>query len=240
MRFTKELQQSSSQVLSQHKQLKSKCQNIFLPQSYCVCGLLPSSGDFGSRNKTFRKLDLFPYSGERGGVQCLRLARSKGTNWVGVFSLPSPEDGNRSSFGNVVFLLTKTAEIINRKFVCYTLLSEPFKIYSFSRSVLHFPFNLSCHHSFFLGIFPLFSSSLLIPLFHSFILSLFLIVHTNLPLVSLPTLMKTQLNSVALFRKRTTPTERPPLVGELSSNFCRFRVTRGHRNGFPRPLLSCF
>jgi hypothetical protein len=34
--------------------------------------------------------------------QWLRLALSKGANRVGV-SLPSPEDGNRSSFRNVVF-----------------------------------------------------------------------------------------------------------------------------------------
>jgi hypothetical protein len=27
-------------------------------------------------------------------------------------------------------------------------------------------------------------------------------------------------NSVALVRERTIPTERPPLVGEVSANFC--------------------
>jgi hypothetical protein len=27
-------------------------------------------------------------------------------------------------------------------------------------------------------------------------------------------------NSVAVVRKRTIPTERPPLVGEVSANFC--------------------
>jgi hypothetical protein len=31
---------------------------------------------------------------------------------------------------------------------------------------------------------------------------------------------KTKLNSVALVRKRTIPTERPPLVGEVSANLC--------------------
>jgi len=31
---------------------------------------------------------------------------------------------------------------------------------------------------------------------------------------------KTKLNSVALVRERTIPTERPPLVGEVSANFC--------------------
>jgi hypothetical protein len=31
---------------------------------------------------------------------------------------------------------------------------------------------------------------------------------------------KTKLNSVALVRERTIPTERPPLVGEVSANVC--------------------
>jgi hypothetical protein len=34
------------------------------------------------------------------------------------------------------------------------------------------------------------------------------------------TVILTKLNSVALARKRTTPTERPPLVGEVSAKFC--------------------
>jgi hypothetical protein len=41
-------------------------------------------------------------------------------------------------------------------------------------------------------------------------------------------------NSVALVRKRTIPNERPPLVGEVSANFCGQRVSRGQRNGPPR------
>jgi hypothetical protein len=32
--------------------------------------------------------------------------------------------------------------------------------------------------------------------------------------------LRTELNSVGLVRKRTIPTERPPLVGEVSANFC--------------------
>ena len=32
--------------------------------------------------------------------------------------------------------------------------------------------------------------------------------------------LKTKLNSVALVRERTIPTKRPPLVGEVSANFC--------------------
>jgi hypothetical protein len=47
-----------------------------------------------------------------------------------------------------------------------------------------------------------------------------------------------QINSVAIVRKRTIPTERPPLVGEVSANFCGYRVLRGQRNEFPRPLIS--
>jgi hypothetical protein len=31
---------------------------------------------------------------------------------------------------------------------------------------------------------------------------------------------KKKLHSVAVVRKRTIPTERPPLVGEVSANFC--------------------
>jgi hypothetical protein len=31
---------------------------------------------------------------------------------------------------------------------------------------------------------------------------------------------KLKLNSVTSLRKQTTPTERPPLVGEVSANFC--------------------
>jgi hypothetical protein len=34
------------------------------------------------------------------------------------------------------------------------------------------------------------------------------------------TKLKTKLNTVALVRERTIPTERPPLVREVSANFC--------------------
>jgi hypothetical protein len=47
-------------------------------------------------------------------------------------------------------------------------------------------------------------------------------------------------NSVDLVLKRSIPTERPPLVGEVSHNFCRYRVLRGQRNEFPRPLICIF
>jgi hypothetical protein len=51
---------------------------------------------------------------------------------------------------------------------------------------------------------------------------------------------KLHLNFVALVRERTIPTERPPLVGEVSANFCGLRMSRGQRNGFPRSLISVF
>jgi hypothetical protein len=35
-----------------------------------------------------------------------------------------------------------------------------------------------------------------------------------------PTALPKKLNSVAVVRKRTIPTERPPLVGEVSANLC--------------------
>jgi hypothetical protein len=42
-------------------------------------------------------------------------------------------------------------------------------------------------------------------------------------------------NSVALFRKYTIPTERPPLA-----NFCGYRMLHGQCNKFPRSLISVF
>jgi hypothetical protein len=50
----------------------------------------------------------------------------------------------------------------------------------------------------------------------------------------------TKLNSVALVLEQTIPTERPPLVGEVTANFCGKRLSRGQRNGFPRWLISVF
>jgi hypothetical protein len=46
---------------------------------------------------------------------------------------------------------------------------------------------------------------------------------------------KQQTNSVALVRELTIPTERQPLVGEVSANFCGQKELRGQRNEFPRP-----
>jgi hypothetical protein len=40
-------------------------------------------------------------------------------------------------------------------------------------------------------------------------------------------------NSVALVRERIIPTELPLLFGEVSANFCGWKVLRGQRNGFP-------
>jgi hypothetical protein len=52
----------------------------------------------------------------------------------------------------------------------------------------------------------------------SFILMLFVTVYEQgCPVI----LGVTNSNSVALVRERTLPTERPPLVGEVSANVCR-------------------
>jgi hypothetical protein len=50
--------------------------------------------------------------------------------------------------------------------------------------------------------------------------------------------VSSKLNSVTLVRKRTIPTERPPLVGEVSADFffAGKRVLRGKGNEFLRPL----
>jgi hypothetical protein len=42
-------------------------------------------------------------------------------------------------------------------------------------------------------------------------------------------------NSVALVCERTIPIEQKLLVGEVGANFCGWRVSRGQRNGSPRP-----
>jgi hypothetical protein len=41
-----------------------------------------------------------------------------------------------------------------------------------------------------------------------------------------------------LVRKRTIPTDRPPLVGEVSANF--LQIDGGQRNRFPWSLISVF
>jgi hypothetical protein len=41
-----------------------------------------------------------------------------------------------------------------------------------------------------------------------------------------------------LVATRTTTTKRPPLVGEVSANFCWYRVSCGKRSGHPRQLIS--
>jgi hypothetical protein len=41
--------------------------------------------------------------------------------------------------------------------------------------------------------------------------------------------------SVAWVRERTIPTERPPLVGEVSANICGWRMPRGKHDGSLRP-----
>ena len=47
-----------------------------------------------------------------------------------------------------------------------------------------------------------------------------------------------KLNSVALVRERTIPTERPPPVGEVVPTFAGRGVSRGQRNESPRPFSN--
>jgi hypothetical protein len=51
---------------------------------------------------------------------------------------------------------------------------------------------------------------------------------------------KTGLLNMASALERTTPTERPPLVGEVSANFCGYRVPRGQREGSLRPYSRLY
>jgi hypothetical protein len=44
-----------------------------------------------------------------------------------------------------------------------------------------------------------------------------------------------KLNSVASVRERSISTEQTPLVGEVTDNFCGYRVSRGQRKGSLRP-----
>jgi hypothetical protein len=54
-------------------------------------------------NTSFRKLDLFPSSGENVvWTYCMSLTVSNGPDWC-MYSQPSLRDGNRSSLQNVVF-----------------------------------------------------------------------------------------------------------------------------------------
>ena len=50
----------------------------------------------------------------------------------------------------------------------------------------------------------------------------------------------TYINSMALVRERTIPTERPPPSAKLVPTFADKGVSRGQRNGSPRPLISVF
>jgi hypothetical protein len=49
---------------------------------------------------------------------------------------------------------------------------------------------------------------------------------------------QTKLKFVAWVRDRTKPTERPPLVGEASANFCSYRVPRDQRDRSLRRILG--
>jgi hypothetical protein len=61
------------------------------------------SKELEDKNTTFQKLDLFPSLGEGRYLLCSVPQKD-------LTSIPSPEDGNRSSFRNVVFLSSNSLE----------------------------------------------------------------------------------------------------------------------------------
>jgi hypothetical protein len=75
----------------------------------CACVITTFTADFLVISRRI-SLVSSDYVNLTGVLQWLRLALSKGSNWVRVFSSPSPEDGNRSSFRNDVFLLRKSPD----------------------------------------------------------------------------------------------------------------------------------
>ena len=72
------------------------------------------------------------------------------------------------------------------------------------------------------------------------VLILYVVVVDSSFIIYLNIYIKLHINSVAIVRERTIPTERPPPVGEVSANFADRGVSRGQRNGSPRPLISVF
>jgi hypothetical protein len=52
--------------------------------------------------------------------------------------------------------------------------------------------------------------------------------------------LRSKKNSVALVRKRTIPTERPPLVGEVSANFLRIEGVAWSARRIPTAVISVF
>jgi hypothetical protein len=80
---------------------------VYNTQNYWVFGLCPSSGFeiIRRKNTTFRKLDLFPSLGEGRHLLCWVPYKELTSITGRSRCLPSPEEGNRSSFRNIVFFL---------------------------------------------------------------------------------------------------------------------------------------
>jgi hypothetical protein len=71
-------------------------------QNYWDFGLCPSSGILETRKQHFGNWNCFCPQVKGEDTYSIGLALSKGPDRVGVFP-PSPEDGNRSRFQNIVF-----------------------------------------------------------------------------------------------------------------------------------------
>jgi hypothetical protein len=78
---------------------------IWMPQDYWVFGRCPSSGILTHKNTTFRKLDLFPSSGDEGTTSAL-LGPSEKTNvnhWTPPPNLRTETDVVSETFSSIVF-----------------------------------------------------------------------------------------------------------------------------------------
>jgi hypothetical protein len=93
-------------VLSQTYQLRLESCNMAINSNYSVSGLCPQPGILNARKRNFRKLRLFPSSGDGWETPTLlslleRANPNHLANRVGV--PPSPEDGNRCSLRKLRF-----------------------------------------------------------------------------------------------------------------------------------------
>jgi hypothetical protein len=117
----------------------------FVAAGTCVTEPLPSNGHISHNifllppfSKDWSQAFILAIIIQTLVVQWLRLALSKGPNRADVSPSPSSEDGNRSSFRNVVFLRISVDGQSSKpsNFECYTPWSELFWNYVCSHSAL--------------------------------------------------------------------------------------------------------
>jgi hypothetical protein len=126
----------------------------------------------------------------------------------------------------LIFGLYRNSDAPHVKLICLALCESLQKYDSVNKPTI-FPWNTTCYdrHNAFI------SSD--IPTCSGLNVRLRSRVHLYVPI---PIIHIYFLYSVALVRKRTIPTERPPLVDEVNANFSAYRVLRGQRDESRRPL----